>query len=140
MFCQEDVLSGPPLSFFQDVLLFAPSCPFLLLFVHFCSSLFLFAHFDPVHSFLLIFGHYCNSLLFWHYWALFEQYWAPLERYLGNTLAILGQYLGNTWAKNVLAPIILQVPTVCLGAKVLRFNLAEKSIGKDLQLEVFRKF
>ena len=73
--------------------------------------------------------------------------WGINGEYLGNTWAMLGQYLGNTWAilgqylgKNVLALIILQVPTVCLGAKVLRFNLAEKSIGKDLQLEVFRKF
>ena len=62
--------------------------------------------------------------------------WGINGEYLGNAWAILGQYLG----KNVLALIILQVPTVCLGAKVLRFNLAEKSIGKDVQLEVFRKF
>ena len=84
-------------------------------------------------------------------WGILGEYlgikWGILGEYLGNTWAMLGQYLGNTWAilgqylgKNVLAPIILQVPTVCLGAKVLRFNLAEKSIGKDLQLEVFRKF
>ena len=64
--------------------------------------------------------------------------WGILGEYLGNKWGILGQYLGNTWAilgqylgKNVLAPIILQVPTVCLEAKVLRFNLAENSIGKE---------
>ena len=102
MFCQKDVL---PLSFFQDMLLFALSCPFLLLFANFCSFLLIFVSFCPLRSCSLVFAHFWWLLQFFALlallgtiWTILGTTWALLGQYLGNTWAILGRYLGNNLA------------------------------------------
>ena len=83
-------------------------------------------------------------------WGILGEYlgntWGILGEYLGNTKGnawgILGEYLENSWGNIqeilVLEKIFGSDNFACLGAKVLRFNLV--SIGKNLHLEVFRKF
>ena len=69
--------------------------------------------------------------------------WGIIGQYLGNTWAMLGQYLGNTWAilgQKCFGSDNFAIPYSVSGGKSFTFQSGKKSIGKDLQLKVFRKF